>query len=53
MPYSWVGQVLDQAVDLDMVGDVVRRVQVDLVVARERLVIVALVAVEDLVAGGN
>ena len=45
--------LFDEAVDLDVLGDVVGRVDVDDRVAGERLVVVGLVAEEDLVAGRN
>ncbi len=45
-----VEQVFDQPVDLDVISDVVRRVQIDLRIATERLVDVRLITIEDLVA---
>ena len=48
-----IEQVVDQAVDLHVLGDVVGRAEVDLGIAGKRRIVVAFVAEEDLVAGGD
>ncbi len=48
-----IEEIVDQAIDLHMLGEVVGAVQIDLGVAGERRVEVGLVAVEELAAGGD
>ena len=52
-PVTRVEQVVDQTVDLHVFGDAVGRAQVDRGVAGKRRVVVAFIAEEILVAGGN
>ena len=52
-PVLLIEQVIDQAVDLDVIRDIVRRVQIDFRIAGEWLIEIGIVAVKELAARGD
>ena len=52
-PVVRVKEIVDEAIDLEMVGDVIGSVDVDFGVAADRFVLVGIIANEELIADGN